>query len=90
MQVFVAGAAGKTGRKVVEFLVSQGLQVRAGVRVRLFCRQSIAAAAAAADPVQAQSRQSVLELRSCLPAAELCTAAKHILHSDQTECESTK
>ena len=34
MQVFVAGAAGKTGRRVVDYLVSQGLQVRAGVRVR--------------------------------------------------------
>ena len=33
VQVFVAGAAGKTGRRVVDYLVSQGLQVRAGVRV---------------------------------------------------------
>ncbi|KAK9794319.1 hypothetical protein WJX73_007264 [Symbiochloris irregularis] len=30
--VFVAGAAGKTGRQVVEYLSSQGIAVRAGVR----------------------------------------------------------
>ncbi|KAK9797819.1 hypothetical protein WJX73_002081 [Symbiochloris irregularis] len=30
--VFVAGASGKTGRKVVEYLASQGIAVRAGVR----------------------------------------------------------
>lgn len=33
--VFVAGSAGKTGREVVNYLTSKGLQVRAGVRVRV-------------------------------------------------------
>ena len=35
--VFVAGAAGKTGKEVVKYLTSKGLSVRAGVRVRTCC-----------------------------------------------------
>ena len=35
MQVFVAGASGSTGRKVVRELRERGFAVRAGVRVRI-------------------------------------------------------